>query len=210
MSFNIPIAREGYRKIVSLLILTLVLALFELKILAVLSFVLSLIVINFYRDPERTPESPEGMVSPADGEVIEIEELNDQETFGGLCRKLTIFMRIYDVHVNRMPINGVIQKIQEKGEAYYPADQKRAGELNRSRTYLIETEEGEKIVLRQIAGLVARQIVSYVKPGDSVKRGERMGMIQFGSRVELYVPVHYQPAVQLHQKVYAGKSIVFR
>lgn len=205
--YGLPLAREGKAKIGICLILTVAFWILGWGHLAVLMLVLTLIVVNFFRDPDRRPIA-EGMVCPADGEVIEVDEVFDEEHFEGRCNKVTVYMRIWNVHVNRMPLSGEVEEIREAGEEYLPADDRQAGLLNKSKTWIIRTDEGMRIVVRQIAGLVARQIVTYYGPGARIERGERIGMIQFGSRVEVYMPVEYLPTVRLGQHVLAGRDII--
>ncbi|MEW5694013.1 MAG: phosphatidylserine decarboxylase [Candidatus Hydrogenedentota bacterium] len=202
------IAKEGIAKIFILLVAALLFALSSLKIIASFLFLIALFLIYFYRDLQRIPDREKGVVSPADGIILEVEDVFDGDFFAETCKKISIFMRIYDVHVNRMPLSGRIIKITNRGEKLYPANDRRASELNKSRTYFIELEDGKKMVLRQIAGIIARQIVSYVKEHNFVRRGERIGIVQFGSRVELYIDRNLKTFVSVGDKVFAGKTIL--
>ncbi len=154
----------------------------------------SVFMIFFHRDPDRLP-SGVGMVSPADGRIIQASK----ET-------LTIFMGPSDVHVNRAPLDGeVIQTEYIKG-GHFPAFLSAASANQQNRIYL-RTLDGE-LVIRQITGTLVREIICYVKPGDRVQRGERIGMIRFGSRVEVKFPYNYQLRVRLGDKVRAGETII--
>ena len=151
-------------------------------------------MIFFHRDPDRLPQG-NGMLSPADGRVI-------QATNDGI----TIFMGAADVHVNRAPINGVVKRIEYRKGSHLPAFLGRATNNQQNRIWL-ETIDGE-VELRQITGTIVREIICYVRPGDKVVRGERIGMIRFGSRVEMTLPKGYELMVNLGDKVRAGETVV--
>jgi phosphatidylserine decarboxylase len=154
----------------------------------------SLFILFFYRDPDRTPLG-DGMVSPADGRVIE-----------ALPDRIVIFMSYSDVHVNRTPLDGVVRKVDYKSGSHVPA-YRRSASKNEQNRILIETEDGV-IDLVQIAGAIVRKIVCYVKPGDYVKRGQRVGMIRLGSRVEVSIPDGYTLSVDRGAKIRAGETII--
>jgi phosphatidylserine decarboxylase len=148
----------------------------------------------FHRDPDRSPQG-EGMLSPADGLVMEASE-----------GKVAIFMSVYDVHVNRAPLDGIVRKVEHHSGGHLPAF---LGSSVKNQRNLIEVEtpEGE-FELFQIAGVVVREVVSYVRPGDYVKRGERIGMIRFGSRVEVTIPQGYSLTVKKGDRVRAGETVI--
>jgi phosphatidylserine decarboxylase len=154
----------------------------------------SLFMIFFHRDPERMPKG-EGMVSPADGRII----LASPE-------RLHIFMGPCDVHVNRAPLDGVITKVEYIEGGHAPAFLK-AARRNQQNRIEMQTSEGD-IELRQITGILVREIICYVKSGDRIKRGERFGMVRFGSRVEVTLPKAYELSVKKGDKVRAGETIV--
>lgn len=161
-----------------------------------IGIILTLFFIIFFRDPERTPHGNEDdVVSPADGKVISIHNMT-------LC----IFMNIHDVHVNRAPLGGKINRIDYKPGGYIPAFNKDS-EVNERNYVEIETDSGI-LELTQIAGVLTRRIVSYISEGTDVKRGERIGMIRFGSRVDVKVPEGYLFTVVLNDKVIAGETII--
>lgn len=151
-------------------------------------------MIFFHRDPDRLPQS-EGMLSPADGRIIQATP-----------EKVTVFMGLADVHVNRAPLDGTIISVEHRKGTHLPAFLNRASQNQQSRMR-IQTAEGE-IELCQITGTIVREIVCYVKPGDSVLRGERIGMIRFGSRVETTIPRGYKLQVSLGDSVRAGKTVL--
>jgi phosphatidylserine decarboxylase len=154
----------------------------------------SIFMIFFHRDPDRLP-SGNGMISPADGRIIKI-----------LHNKITIFMGPADVHVNRAPLDGVVLKTEHVRGSHLPAFLGAASNNQQNRIEM-ETPDGV-IELRQITGTLVREIICYVRPGDHVVRGERIGMIRFGSRVEMTVPENYDLSVRLGDKVRAGETIV--
>jgi phosphatidylserine decarboxylase len=160
----------------------------------------------FYRDPDRTPEgTPDSWVSPADGKVVEIAETADD--FAGRSVKIGIFMNGFDVHVNRLPRDGVVQDtVYVPGKKWF-AFAPKASEENERMYVRILTPEG-KATLVQIAGIMARRIVCYAKKGDSLARGERYGMIKLGSKVDVYMPESISPAVRVGDRVKAGESVI--
>jgi phosphatidylserine decarboxylase len=174
-------------------------------ITAALIFPLAL-TVWFYRDPDRTPpDDPDIWVSPADGRVVEIEETTD--SYAGRTTKIGIFMNGFDVHVNRFPAPGEIEKIVHVPGKKWFAFAPKASELN-ERLYVHAATPHGKTTLVQIAGIVARRIVCYKKEGDTLARGERYGMIQLGSKVDLYLPEGVAPSVRLGDKLKAGKSAI--
>jgi phosphatidylserine decarboxylase len=151
-------------------------------------------MIFFHRDPDRLPRG-DGMVSPADGRIIQATP-----------EKITIFMGAYDVHVNRAPLDGTVRSIEYRKGSHMPAFLNRACHNQQNRIRM-ETDDGD-LELRQITGTIVREIVCYVRPGDHVLRGERIGMIRFGSRVEASIPKGYKLQVGLGDKVRAGETVV--
>lgn len=166
---------------------------------AFLFLTLTLFFLYFFRDPERKIPQ-EGLSSPADGRVIEIEEKESE-------MKVSIFMSPFNVHVNRAPISGKITKIEYKRGKKYPADSEKSSELNESNTFYIENEK-YNIRVKQIAGILARRIVSFKKEGDFIQKGERIGLIKFGSRVEVFLPKSFNLLISKGDKVYAGSTII--
>lgn len=151
-------------------------------------------MIFFHRDPDRLPHG-DGMVSPADGRIIQATP-----------EKITVFMGAYDVHVNRAPLDGTVRSIEYRKGSHMPAFLNRACHNQQNRIRM-ETDDGD-LELRQITGTIVREIVCYVRPGDRVLRGERIGMIRFGSRVEVSIPEGYKLQVGLGDKVRAGETVV--
>lgn len=188
------LARNSRRWISVPIILAAALAVAGSWYISAAAFLGLLFMIFFHRDPDRLPQS-DGMLSPADGRIIQATP-----------EKVTIFMGLADVHVNRAPMEGTIISVEHRKGTHLPAFLNRASQNQQSRMR-IETEDGE-IQLCQITGTIVREIVCYVKPGDHVLRGERIGMIRFGSRVETTVPPGYQLQVALGDSVQAGKTVL--
>lgn len=165
----------------------------------------ALLVLNFFRDPDRkTPADPQAVVSPADGRVLQIEE----ESFEGrLARRLSIFMSPLDVHVNRSPVAGTLKEVSYRKGAFHMATQARASLENEQNVFVVQGEQGE-VRVRQIAGILARRIVFWKRPGDRLERGERVGMIKFGSRVDVVVGPEVDLQVKVGDHVRAGSSIL--
>lgn len=160
----------------------------------------------FFRDPERrAPEVPGAVLAPADGRVTEIRE-PVEDPFVGTGRQLSIFLSPLDVHVNRAPIGGLVVDVQYRPGAFRPAFRTEASEVNERNSLAIQGEE--RVVVRQIAGVLARRIVCRVRAGDKVHTGERIGLIKFGSRVDLVVPWNVSLSVRTGDRVRAGETVV--
>jgi len=172
---------------------------------AVFFFLLALFVLNFFRDPERPIPSGAGLlVSPADGRVVEIRE---EKGAGRPWRRISIFMSPLNVHVNRSPIAGTIQSVVYRKGSFRMAAEPQASVENECNTFTLHGENGE-VIVRQIAGVLARRIVFWKKVGDAVERGERIGMIKFGSRVDVLVSPEVNLTVKIGDHVKAGSSII--
>ena len=168
---------------------------------------LGLFVMFFFRDPERKPPAdPETIVSPADGRVMEIVEESRDAKPG---RRISVFLSIFDVHVNRSPVAGRITAIEYRTGKFYAAMRGRASAENEQNAFYVQSDRGE-VVFKQIAGWVARRIVCWKAVGDSVIRGERVGMIRFGSRMDIWLPERVEILVRPGQHVAAGSSVLAR
>lgn len=205
-----PIAKPGLPFLVMALGLTVIFWLLALDRFVLVFLLVSLFVAWFFRDPKR-PTPPEGFgLSPADGKIIKIELVPHNPYTEGSALKISIFMNLLSVHVNRSPVNGrLVKQIYHPGR-FLNASFDKASEHNERNALIVETESGDKIVFVQIAGFIARRIVSWVGDGDHLIRGQRFGMIRFGSRVDLYLPPEVQPLVTVGQKVSAGWSPLWR
>jgi phosphatidylserine decarboxylase len=165
-------------------------------------------LLLFFRDPERTPPTnPLALISPADGKVICVDEAEDPSFGLGKLRRVGIFLSVLDVHVNRSPFSGTIEKTHYSAGEFLDARHLEVDIRNENQTWLLRTAKGPLLV-RQIAGFIARRIVGWKKPGDTVTTGERIGMIRFGSRTDLYFPATCTPQVQVGQRVVGGQTIL--
>jgi phosphatidylserine decarboxylase len=208
------IAKEGLRLIIPSFILSLVLFFIQYSvlttILAVIVLIFCFFCLYFFRNPRRhTQVSLENLISPADGTVTEIKNMTETEFIGGECIRISIFMSPLDVHVNRAPCEGRIARVLHVSGEFAVAFKKDIDKENERNNILID-HDGEKILVVQIAGFLARRIIPYIKETDVVKQGDPIGIIAFGSRVDIYFPQMYEPVVQLQEKVKAGLTIVAR
>ena len=201
---------EGYKFLVIFGIVTLVLY-FISSFLGLIGFVLTIWCYYFFRDPERQPINDENyLVSPADGEVIKVEEVNGPKELGLENKKMTkisVFMNVFDCHVNRSPCKGLISEIKYIPGKFINASLDKASEDNERCYYKIKNSFDEEIIVVQIAGLIARRIVTECSKDDQLDQGSRIGMIRFGSRADIYFE-NYKPLVKLEQKSLAGETLL--
>ena len=201
---------EGYKFLVIAGIITIVFYSFS-DFLGLIGFVLTIWVYYFFRDPERVIKDDDNyLVSPADGEVIKVEEVDGPKELGlenKRFKKISIFMNIFDCHVNRTPCAGKIEEIFYKPGKFFNASLDKASEDNERNYYKIKDNSGNDIVVVQIAGLVARRIVCETNKDQELTQGERIGMIRFGSRVDIYYE-NYSPLVKIGQKAISGETLL--
>jgi len=197
--------KEGYQYGLPLVLISGALIGFGVYPLGAFCLLAAIFVLNFFRDPDRPiPRTPAALVAPADGRVVQITE----ETIAGrTARRVSIFMSPLDVHVNRSPVAGTVKEVVYRKGAFHIASRHQASVENEQNSVTIEGEQGT-VVVRQIAGVLARRIVFWKRPGDTLERGERMGMIKFGSRVDLVVDSQVDLRVKVGDHVRAGSSIV--
>jgi phosphatidylserine decarboxylase len=206
---KIPVAKEGYPFIGFAAFITLIFAIFQCSFATALMAGVTTFVLAFFRDPERfTPYDENALVSPADGKIIIVDQVDDNRFTGQKVHRISIFMNVFNVHVNRIPFQGKVEKILYKPGKFYSADCEKAGLENEYCCTLISTEKGQKIAFVQIAGLIARRIICWLEPGDSVVKGRRFGLIRFGSRVDLYLPLETEILVKVGDKVTAGETVL--
>lgn len=207
---SIGITPEGWPVIGLTALSSLIFALIGCWPMATIFLVLVWFSCHFFRDPERVvPQGTGLVVSPADGRVIRIDKRVDPIT--GVSRTcICVFMNVFSVHVNRAPVAGTVTNIHYHAGAFVNAAWDKAATDNERCAYAMENAAGDSFTFVQIAGLIARRIVCRVSIGDTLERGERFGMIRFGSRVDLYVPEDYSPAVVIGGQVFAGQSVVAR
>lgn len=217
-----PIHAEGRKYgVIAVAISLIPLLIFDWEIIGWPLLLLSIGVFAFFRDPERVvPQAETAIVAPADGIVSLITtmepptelQVDDGSGFAGLpagpVTRISIFMSVFDVHINRAPISGTVRRLVYIPGKFVNADLDKASEENERQQILIERSDGIAIGFTQIAGLVARRIVPFVKPGDTVAKGQRIGLIRFGSRVDVYLPAGTDPKVLLGQRCIAGETIL--
>ena len=201
---------EGYKFLVIFGLATLVLY-FISSFLGLIGLLLTIWCYYFFRDPERQSiNSEDFLVSPADGEIIKVEEVNGPKELGlenKKFNKISIFMNVFDCHVNRSPCSGTISEISYKAGKFINASLDKASEDNERCYYKIKNSFGEDIIVVQIAGLIARRIVTECSKDETIKQGSRIGMIRFGSRADVYFE-NYKPLVKLEQKSLAGETLL--
>lgn len=204
-SMRIPIAREGYPFIAISAVLTVAPWVFGWERMAAIFFVLTVFVTSFFRDPERkTNATPDEVISPADGRVLAIEEHEKSRHLGGPCQRVTIFMSVFNAHVNRIPISGEVQAIRYHPGRFLTGFSEKASLENEQNAVRIKDEKGRELAMVQIAGLIARRILCYLKEGDKVHVGNRFGLIRFGSRVDMFLPQTAEVLVVPGDRVKAG------
>ncbi len=204
-----PIARPGYGVIGATAFVTAILAVLGLKLPALLALAVCGFCVWFFRDPDRMTPTGEGLVvAPADGKVIFCARDEDSPYTEGPCCRISIFMSVFNVHVNRIPCDGTVTAVDYHPGKYFSANLDKAAEENEKNAVFIETPEGRRVCVVQIAGLIARRIICRVQAGDEVRRGRRFGMICFGSRLDLYLPENAELQATVGQKVKAGTTIV--
>lgn len=171
-------------------------------------FLIFLFFIFFFRDPARdVPVGEHLILSPADGKVICIKPFDSLDFVGGKGTLISVFMSVFNVHVNRAPVSGSVRYFRYNPGKFFPAFKDKASLENEQTELGLENDQG-KMILKQIAGIMARRVVCRLKSGDSVKAGERFGMIKFGSRVDLFLPENVKIKVKLKQRVKAGETII--
>ena len=218
-----PIRKEGGIYIIIVLIIATLLSFSsivfqfpELKVFSLLVWVIFILVVNFFRDPEReVPEDESSIISPADGKIIDIRKVKEESYLKKEVTRVSIFMSIFDVHVNRSPVQGVIDYLHYNPGKYLAAYKEKASLDNEQMTigFIRSPEEMRdkkefKVMIRLIAGLIARRIELWKEMHDKIMKGERIGMIKFGSRVEVYLPNEVELYVREGDKVKAGKTII--
>ena len=201
---------EGYKFIVIAVFITIIFLTIN-NFLGLIGILLSVWVYYFFRDPERTIIGDDSyLVSPADGEVIKVEEVDGPKELGlenKKFKKISIFMNVFDCHVNRTPCSGIVEDILYKPGKFLNASLDKASEDNERNYYKIKDKHGNDIVVVQIAGLVARRIVCETNKNQELNQGDRIGMIRFGSRADVYYE-NYEPLVKVGQTAISGETLL--
>jgi len=204
-----PIAIEGLPFLIPMVLLTVILGILGWKVWMFLGILFSLFIAYFFRNPKREiPDLQNIVLSPADGRVIHVGECEEDRFLKEKALKVSIFMSLFDVHLNRAPVSGKVLERNYLPGQFLVASAEKSSLLNEQNAMILETEDRFKILLIQIAGLVARRIVCYAKAGDLLRKGEIFGLIRFGSRVDLYLPPEVKLIVRVGQHVKGGESII--
>jgi len=205
------IAKEGYPLIFTALILTLLAFLAGWMALGIILGIIGIAIAGFFREPERQAPLGEGLVvSPADGKVVNIAGVEGDPLFRGSATRVSIFLSPLDVHINRTPVEGKIAKITYQRGKFLAAYKEEASQRNEQNALIIVDSKGRTLGVVQIAGVMARRIICRAKPGDQLARGERFGLIMFGSRTDTYLPEGCQVAVTEGQRVKGGETVLAR
>ncbi len=201
---------EGYKFIVIAVFITIIFLIIN-NFLGLIGLLLTVWVYYFFRDPERTIIGDDSyLVSPADGEVIKVEEVDGPKELGlenKKFKKISIFMNVFDCHVNRTPCSGIVEDILYKPGKFLNASLDKASEDNERNYYKIKDKHGNDIVVVQIAGLVARRIVCETNKNQELNQGDRIGMIRFGSRADVYYE-NYEPLIKVGQTAISGETLL--
>ena len=207
-----PFAKEGIPFILTGFFLTILSSLLGVLVLSVLLGCFTLFSLYFFRDPERTASVPctsQTVLTPADGRIVKIQRMVEKDSpLGEPTVLISIFMSVFNVHVNRIPTAGIVRGIHYYPGKFFSANLDKASEQNERNSIILETEGARLIVVTQIAGLIARRIVCWLKKGDKVLSGQRFGLIRFGSRLDVFLPGDSQVIVHNGQRVKAGQTII--
>jgi phosphatidylserine decarboxylase len=202
-------AKEGFPFFLPMVFLTVILGIMGWKVWMSLGILLSLLIAYFFRNPRREiPNLQNVILSPADGRIIHVGECKEDRFLKEKALKVSIFMSLFDVHLNRAPVSGKVLERNYLPGRFLVANAEKSSLLNEQNAVILETGDRHKILLIQIAGFVARRIVCYAKAGDTLGKGEIFGLIRFGSRVDLYLPPEVKPIVRVGQHVKGGESII--
>lgn len=204
-----PIARPGLPLIFAAAFITFVLALAGYGIAALIGIAVTLFICCFFRDPDRvTPDIADAVICPADGRIVFTGIVENNPFLPGRRMKVGIFMSVFNVHVNRVPMTGTVEKISYFPGSFMPADRSAASTKNEHNALIMKTEAGTVIGFVQVAGLIARRIICNIKEGDDINAGQRFGMICFGSRVDVYLPPESTLNIRMGEHVQAGTTIL--
>ena len=207
---KLPIAWEGIPFVLGGVALTALFLILDSQFLAFVVALLTLFTGYFFRDPERNPVNQEkAVLTPADGRILTIRNLETGDSRSGdKAIKISIFMSVFNAHINRIPVSGRVSQLAYHPGKFFAANLDKASLHNENNVVTLETDSRKRIILVQIAGLIARRIVCWVKTGDYVQTGQRFGLIRFGSRLEVYLPPDTAITVSAGQKVKAGQTVL--
>jgi len=207
-NYGIPVALEGWPFIIPLALATVLLFALGWRNTALVSLVLTLFVLFFFRDPERrVPEGGDVVVSPADGTVIVVKDIFEPDYLKQDVKQISIFLSVFNVHVNRSPYSGIVEVVKYNPGKFHVASVDKAS-LDNEQTAMVIGDGRNKILVKQIAGLIARRIICYAKVGSSIRTGERYGLIRFGSRVDIFLPKTAELKVRVGDRVRGARDII--
>jgi len=207
-NYGIPVAAEGWPFIIPLAIVTALLFAFGWNIVGFVSLLLALFVLFFFRDPERpVPGGKNVVVSPADGKVIVVKSIYEPDYLKRDVKQISIFLSVFNVHVNRAPRGGTVETVKYNPGRFHVASADKAS-LDNEQTAMVIANGKDKILVKQIAGLIARRIVCYAKPGDTLETGERYGLIRFGSRVDIFLPMDAELKVKVGDRIKGARDVI--
>lgn len=207
---NNLIVKEGWSIIGFLAVITIIIYISPFDKLFWLFLLLTIFCIYFFRNPHRDTTGEDGIVvAPADGKVQSINKIYEDKFIGDEAIRISIFLSLFNVHINRVPITGIVEYVEKQGFSFRPAFRSDARDTNVSNYTGLATEYG-KVLVVQITGLIARRIVSWVNKGDAVKTGDHLGLIRFGSCTEIYLPAEAQVLVEAGQSIRGGETIIAR
>lgn len=202
------IAREGWPFLAAAVVTSLLATLFGGWLWALPLWLISLFVLQFFRDPARqAPQGDKLVIAPADGRIVAVERIQDTY-LNREALKVSVFMNVFNVHSNRSPVNGVVTGVQYFPGKFVNADLDKASSENERNAVMLRTADGQELSCVQVAGLIARRILCYVKAGDTLHPGQRYGFIRFGSRVDVYLPLTACVRVSLGDRVRAGETVL--
>ena len=209
MNYPHPIlAREGWPFIAAAIAVAVIVWAVAGFAWSVPLWLVAVFVIQFFRDPPRTvPTQPNAVLSPADGRIVKVEKVHDPMTERDTLL-ISVFMNVFNVHSNRAPVDGTVERIQYSAGKFVNADLDKASSENERNAMVVRLADGERIAVVQVAGLIARRILCYAKVGQRLGRGERYGFIRFGSRVDVYLPPGSRPLVAIGDRVSATSTVL--
>ena len=206
--FKIPIAAEGLKLIILMIIFSACMFISGYNVIGAISLIITLFLIFFFRDPNRdVPHGDHIIVSPADGKIVSIKEIFENDYLHLNVKRISIFLSVFNVHINRIPIGGKVEHVQYNPGKFHIAALEKAS-LENEQTAIVISDRQTRILVKQIAGIIARRIACYVKPGDMVQKGARYGMIYFGSRTDIFLPKDAEIKVKLGDSVKGAKDII--
>ena len=207
-NYGIPVASEGWPFIIPLAVVTALLFAVGWRNTAFVALALTIFVLFFFRDPERPVAEGAGVVvSPGDGKVIVIKDVFEPTYLKRDVKQISIFLSVFNVHVNRAPIGGTVEVVKYNPGKFHVASVDKAS-LDNEQTAMVIADGNRQVLVKQIAGLIARRIVCYAKPGDTIKKGERYGLIRFGSRVDIFLPKDAEIRVKLGDRVKGSRDVI--